>query len=43
VTTSWHGIKEHYDLYQVEELYKIEPDIKKYNDEKSLNKLLGDK
>lgn len=43
VTTSWHGIKEHYDLYQVEELYKVEPDIKKYNDEKSLNKLLGDK
>lgn len=43
VTTSWHGVKEHYDLYQVEEQYKIEPDIKKYNDEKSLNKLLGDK
>ena len=43
VTTSWHGVKEHYDLYQVEEQYKVEPDLKKFNDEKSLNKLLGDK
>ena len=43
VTTSWHGVKEHYDLYQVEEQYKVEPDLKKLNDEKSLNKLLGDK
>ena len=40
VTTTWHGIKEVYDLYQVEEIYKVEPDLEKYQDEKTLNKVL---
>ena len=38
--TIWHGIKEVYDLYQVEEIYKVEPDLEKYQDEKTLNKVL---
>lgn len=33
VTTTWHGIKEVYDLYQVEETYKVEPDLEKYQNE----------
>lgn len=40
VTTTWHGIKEVYNLYQVEEIYKVEPDLEKYQDEKTLNKVL---
>lgn len=40
VTTTWHGIKEVYDLYQVEEVYKVEPDLEKHQDEKTLNKVL---
>ena len=36
-----NGIKEHYDLYQVEEVYKVEPDLEKYQDEKTLNKVLN--
>ena len=40
VTTTWHGIKEVYDLYQVEETYKVEPDLEKYQDEQTLTKVL---
>lgn len=34
VTTDWRGIKEYYDLYEVQEVYKIEPDVNKYEDDK---------
>lgn len=33
VTTDWRGIKEYYDLYEVQEVYKIEPDVNKYEDD----------
>lgn len=32
ITTQWHDIKEvHKDMYIVERTYKVEPDLKKYN------------
>ena len=34
VTTDWRGIKESYDLYEVQEIYKVEPDVNKYEDDK---------
>lgn len=33
VTTDWRGIKESYDLYEVQEIYKVEPDVNKYEDD----------
>lgn len=33
VTTDWRGIKESYDLYEVQEVYKVEPDLVKYEDD----------
>lgn len=34
VTTDWRGIKESYDLYEVQEIYKVEPNVDKYEDDK---------
>ena len=38
VTTDWHGIKESYDLYEVEEVYKVEPDVAKFEDDQIFQK-----
>lgn len=38
VTTDWRGIKESYDLYEVQEVYKVEPDVNKYEDDQVFNK-----
>ena len=38
VTTDWRGIKESYDLYEVQEVYKVEPDLVKYEDDQVFNK-----
>lgn len=38
VTTDWRGIKESYNLYEVQEVYKVEPDLVKYEDDQVFNK-----
>ena len=38
VTTDWRGIKESYDLYEVKEVYKVEPNIVQYEDDKVFQK-----
>lgn len=38
VTTDWRGIKESYDVYEVQEVYKVEPDINKYEDDQVFSK-----
>lgn len=38
VTTDWRCIKESYDLYEVQEVYKVEPDLVKYEDDQVFNK-----
>ena len=38
VTTDWRGIKESYDVYEVQEVYNVEPDINKYEDDQVFSK-----
>ena len=38
VTTDWRGIKESYDLYEVKEVYKVEPDVAKFEDDQIFQK-----